>query len=111
MVDYRDALVELRDRSAGQRLAELGLGLDKVYFVPDGERLFTRHIDGRAYLLDLPWLQAMGGDPAALFSDELVRMACKGPLATGLFDPDPLTPYLQEIGVAEPGGCDYARSN
>ena len=48
----------------------------------------------RAFLLDLDWLRAMGGDPAALAPEELVNILCQGPMALGLLPKTDLLPYL-----------------
>jgi hypothetical protein len=73
-----------------------------IFFdVKDGRAVVT-YSDGRTYLLDLNWLAAMGGDQAALPSDELMRLACTGPLATGLWNVASLAPYL---GDQVPQAC------
>ena len=78
-------------RDEARLLAKYDLGLPELFLDP--QRLIVRAED-RAYLLDLAWLRAMGGDPAALASEELVRIICEGPMASGLFDESTLVPYL-----------------
>jgi hypothetical protein len=85
-------------------LADLGLGMKDYSFDPHSDRLVVWHTDGQAYLLDLAWLRAMGGNPAALPPEELVRIICEGPLASGLLDEAALEPYL---GGREPQACQY----
>jgi hypothetical protein len=65
-------------------------------------RMVVWHSDGRAYLLDLDWLRAMGGDLAALSGEGVVRLACEGPFGSGPFDETRLEPYL-DGGLPE--GC------
>lgn len=36
-------------------------------------------------MLDIDWLKAIGGEPKSLSVEELVRLACQGPFASGLF--------------------------
>jgi WD40 repeat protein len=86
------------------RLAELGLGLPGGghFFDAEGQRLVIWYTDGRGYLLDLDWLEAMGGDPALLSAEELERLACTGPLSTGLVGRQDLKPYLLDL---EPRAC------
>jgi WD40 repeat protein len=95
VVDYSDGRSELWDWRTGSRLAELGLGKKGHVYDPRSRRLIIWHTDGRAYILDLDWLRAMGGDPAAISPGELERLACRGPFATGLFDESVLQPYLE----------------
>lgn len=40
------------------------------------------------------WLNAMKGNSAALSAQELTRIICQGPMASGLFDEKALSPYL-----------------
>ena len=73
------------------RLATLGFGfegyLDSQSFVisPNRQALVARYSTGNVDLLDLGWLRAMGGSPAALPAEELVRLACAGPLASSFW--------------------------
>jgi hypothetical protein len=91
-----------------RRLAEWGIGLEdwsqqqKFYFDFDRDWLFIRYTDGRAYLLDLAWLRAMGGQADRMPIRELVRLACEGPLASGLLDEVELKRYM---GNYEPRAC------
>jgi hypothetical protein len=67
----------------------------RTFFNAQASRLVLHYTDGRAYLLDLDWLSAMGGDPAALAPEELERLACEGPFASGAFEEAALQPYLE----------------
>ncbi|GIK39293.1 MAG: hypothetical protein BroJett011_31260 [Chloroflexota bacterium] len=108
VMTYDDAQRELwQAHDEPRRLAELGLGLgnpsqEGFHFDMTNDRLITRYSDGRAYLLDLAWLRAMGGKAGAMPIGELVRIACEGPFASGLFDEAELKPYL---GEREPQVC------
>jgi WD40 repeat protein len=95
VVDYSDGRSELWDWRTGSRLAALGLAKEGHVHDPRSRRLMVWHTDGRAYILDLDWLRAMGGDLAEISPEELERLACRGPLATGLFDDSALRPYLE----------------
>ena len=96
MVNYSDDRNELWGGGAlPSRLSELGIGVVYRAFDATGTRLVLRHSDGRAYLLDLDWLRAMGGEAATLPLEELVRLACEGPLASGAWDEATLVPYLE----------------
>jgi hypothetical protein len=96
VVRYRDGRSELWEGRGNPRLlAELELGVGRQFVDPKSQRLVLWYSDGRTYLLDLDWLRAIGGDPAALSPEALVRLACEGPLATGLFDQATLELHLE----------------
>ena len=96
VVVYADGRSELWQGQSNPRLlAELGLGVEEWLFDPQSQRLVLLYTDGRAYLLDVDWLRAMGGDLAALSPEDLVRLACEGPLSSGLLDEAALEPYLE----------------
>ncbi|MCL4300756.1 MAG: hypothetical protein KJ077_33780 [Anaerolineae bacterium] len=100
VVTYADSQCELwQVHDEPRRLAKLGLGLgnpsqEGFHFDVTNDRLITWYRDGRAYLLDLAWLRAMGGKAGEMSIQELVRIACEGPFASGLFDEAELKPYL-----------------
>jgi hypothetical protein len=103
VVTYSDKQSELwQARGESYRLTKLGLGLADHYFDVGNDRLILRYSDGRTYLVDLAWLQAMGGQADKLPIEELVRLACEGPFSSGLFDEAELKPYL---GEREPQAC------
>jgi hypothetical protein len=89
-----------------RRLAELGLGLKNHYFEAANERLMVEYEDGRAYLLDLAWLQAINNQAGTMPVEELIRLACTGPFAGpvwGEADEAALQAFLAE-GL-EPQAC------
>jgi WD40 repeat protein len=67
-------------------LTDMGLGLSEHRFGPNHQRLIVWHTDGRAYMLDLDWLRAIGGGLASYSVDELEQIFCCGPLAAGRFE-------------------------
>ncbi len=87
---------------SSRRLVELGPEWSWYYFGRATDRLISFEHDGQAYLLDLAWLRAMGGQADTMPIEELVRIACEGPFASGLFDEAELRPYL---GEREPQVC------
>ena len=96
VVSYEDGRSESWEgRDSPRLLAELGLGVQETLFDSEAQRLVVWHSDGRAYLLDLDWLRAMGGNLETLSPEELARLACEGPLASGLLDEAALEPYLE----------------
>jgi hypothetical protein len=97
VIRYADDLSELWTGQDGlRRLTVLGALVGDIIFFPKKQRLLVEHVDGRAYLVDIGWLKAMGGDPTALAAEELVRLVCQGPFAGGLFDEAALEPYLED---------------
>lgn len=64
-------------------------------FDATNQRLLLVYSDGRSYLLDLPWIQAMGGRDD-LPREELVKLACDGPLKLGIVTSEDLKPFLGE---------------
>jgi hypothetical protein len=116
-VQYQDGRIELWDRQgspAPHQITDLGLGQGTQFgpgqliqrLDPQSRRVTTEYSDGRAYLLDIGWLQALADLPQALApeqrSSQLARLACQGPLASGLFDEAELKPYL---GEQSPQAC------
>jgi hypothetical protein len=78
VVIYHDGRTEVWDmHQAPQRLVDLGLGRAEYAIDLRSQRLMVRYSDSRAYLVDLEWLRAMGGDPVALPIGDLVRLICQ----------------------------------
>ena len=95
MADYEDGSSEVWDAGpVPQRLASLGLGKKGLVGLQE-QRAIVWYIDGRAYLLDLAWLRAMGGNPGSLKPEALTQTCFDGPFRRGLFDDAALTPYLE----------------
>jgi WD40 repeat protein len=76
---YLGASSELRAVSQPEIATQLGLALADVTFDASNQRLLLFYSDGRSYLLDLEWIEAMAGRDD-LSIEELVRLACDGPL-------------------------------
>jgi hypothetical protein len=76
---------------------ELGLNLsdNSFNFGKENQRLVLVYRDGRSYLLDLSWIQAMGGRDN-LSREELIKLACDGPLKLGIVTAEDLKPFLGE---------------
>ncbi|MGD2049176.1 MAG: hypothetical protein PVH03_06755, partial [Chloroflexota bacterium] len=90
----------------GTILTGLSVNLLYALFSPDNESLIVALDDGRAYLLDLDWLQSMDGRADELSIDELVKLACDGPLSRDLAQPNSIRTYLAEnIGIDKPQAC------
>ncbi len=73
-------------RGTPRRLADLGLGLVKAAFVVSSEvEALVVQVRYRAarIIVDVAWLRAMGGDPRQLPAEELIRLACEGPVTSG----------------------------
>jgi len=87
-----DALWEWGDEL--RPLSDLGVGLAGHYFVPNSQRLVIWYTDGRAYVLDLNWLHAMGSDPATRSITELEQLFCSRPYVSARFEKETLGPYL-----------------
>ena len=105
-VIYDDAPGELWDRQGEpRRLSVLGPGMASAAFAPKGDRLVVRYVTGEAYLLDIAWLRAMGGDPARLPEADLVRLACQGPLAGGLWTTKDQADLEHALGSRAPRAC------
>ena len=95
MVNYDDGRSEVWSlKKDHQRLATLGLNVKQHFFDPANQRLIIIHTDGRAYMLDLGWLQAMDGEVDKIPASELIRLACEGPFAAVPVDEKSLKPYL-----------------
>lgn len=88
-------------------LANLG-GVETQFFnTPDAYRLIVRsgrtifHI--RAYLIDVAWLKAVGGDPAGLAGENLASLLCQKLLSPDKLSDSTLIPYLEP---RLPQACD-----
>jgi hypothetical protein len=113
VVRYQDGRSELWDaQDMPHSLLDLGYGI--VFRSPSVEtgyvsrpdlilnttsqRIVLRYTSDQAYVFDVGWLKAISELQATLTpeerSSELVRLACQGPLASGLFDESELAPYL-----------------
>jgi hypothetical protein len=64
-------------KGAFHRLANLESGVAGVEFDTLGGRAFIWYNDRHAYLLDLNWLNAIGGVPEKLGEKELINIACQ----------------------------------
>ena len=64
-------------------------------FVREGAKVVIAEIDEALGHEAEAKLRAMGGDLAALSPEDLMRLACEGPLASGLLDEAVLAPYLE----------------
>jgi hypothetical protein len=96
LVQFKNTRSELWEGLGGPHpLAKLGLGKANHAFDPESRRLIVRYTDGRAYLFDLDWLRAIGGDVAAISMEDLIALLCQGPFAAGRFDEVALKPYLE----------------
>lgn len=103
VVVYQNGESELwRVRDNPRLISRLGLGLKGCRFDVRNGRLVVWYSDGRAYLLDLPWLSAMAGGLAEHSPQELVRVACEGPLSPGRFDTKQVVAHL---GGRSPAAC------
>ncbi len=111
VVSYDDSRRELwTTLGEPHRLVQFGLGLEVdsltgavfTLFDMNSQRLIIHYLDGRAYVLDLALLGAVGGDAAAVSPEELTRLACQQLLAPEKFDESQLAPYL---GGQEPRAC------
>jgi hypothetical protein len=115
VVRYQDGRSELWD-AQGMPHSLLDLGYGIVFRSPSVEtgyvsrpdmmlnttsqRIILRYTSDQAYVFDVGWLKAISELQATLSPEErtaeLIRLACQGPLASGLFDESELTPYLGE---------------
>jgi WD40 repeat protein len=84
-------LWEARDKA--RCLIDWGLDVAGCSFDSSGRRLVIRYNDGSAYLLDVSWLQAIGGAPEQLSEQELIVLACDPERAGGI-GAEQLIPYL-----------------
>jgi hypothetical protein len=86
VIGYQQGKNELWQGGANlRRLTDLEPGKKGHYFYvgkEDKGLLVTWYANGKAYLLDLGWLEAMDGNPEALTPDDLVDVACQ------VFEPD-----------------------
>jgi TIR domain len=106
VVDYEDGRSELWDGQGGARsLVELGLGKEGYFFEQKNHRLVVWYTDGRAYLLDIDWLKALGDMVSTLSNEGLMQLACEGPLDTGLFDTVDKAKLGEYLAGNEPRAC------
>ena len=107
IVSFQNAQSELwRVQDQPRHLAELDLGLENYYFDALNEQLITEYLDGRAYLLDLVWLQAMGDQAGTMPVEELIRLACAGPFAGPVWsEADELALQVYLEAGREPRAC------
>jgi len=75
-------------------LLDMGIGVESMIRTSD-DRLVVTYVDGRAYLLDLAWLSAMGGEADSMDINTLMDIVCEGPLSWGLVDQAILSEKLQ----------------
>jgi hypothetical protein len=95
VVDYGDAPSELRKTAEPEIVMRLDLGLRQTIYDGSNERLILRYSDNRSYLLDLPWIQVIGGRDD-LSREKLINLACDGPLKLGFVTVEDLKPFLGE---------------
>jgi energy-coupling factor transporter ATP-binding protein EcfA2 len=106
VVHYRDGRSELWDwQNSPHRLIDLGLGQTSQIFIPKNQRVLVWYTDGRAYLLDVAWLRAMGSDPTRLAPNELVRLACQEAINSGLWVAGDQSALIQTLNGNEPQAC------
>jgi hypothetical protein len=109
-VRYASGRGELWDtRGTPHRLADLGVGLMKAGFVFTSgvERLVIQYGTGKLYLLDIAWLRTMGGSPGQLPVEELVRLACEGPLTSGLWTAAEQAALERALDSRKPRSCSF----
>jgi len=87
--------------SIPHRIVDLGRGVIHKVFDPSTRQLFVHYSDGRAYFLDLNWLNELDGKAASMPLDNLVHVTCQM-LAAHRFDETALTSYL---GDQSPHAC------
>jgi hypothetical protein len=110
VVRYASGRGELwNTRGTPHRLADLGLGLAKARFIFSSgvERLAIQYVNGQLYLLDVAWLRKMGGDPRRLPAEELVRLACEGPLTSDLWTAEEQAALESELRSKKPQACRF----
>ena len=109
-VDYSDRTSNLLRIADGITLAPLGPNLAATEFISTTQTMVAQYQDGRAYLIDLAWLEAMNGEVETLPLSKLVPLACQYPLDHGAVLDKPevraaLEPYLQQVGLEAPQAC------
>lgn len=77
-------------------LVVLGLGVAETLFDSTAQRLAVRYSDGRAYLLDLYFLNAYGAPDTPHSFQELEWLACTYLFEPYQFDEGELKEYLGE---------------
>lgn len=77
-------------------MAVLGLGVAETLFDSTAQRLAVRYSDGRAYLLDLYFLNAYGAPDTPHSFQELEWLACTYLFEPYGFDEGELKEYLEE---------------
>ncbi|UCH26424.1 MAG: toll/interleukin-1 receptor domain-containing protein [Trueperaceae bacterium] len=95
-------VIESKDGKAGLweagknpiKLTELDSNLAGAVFDHGVERLLIWYSDGRSYLRDTSWLRALGGDRFALSLEDLVTLACEGPLTLGIVKEEDVAPLF-----------------
>lgn len=70
------------------RLVMLERDLEEAIFSADGNWLITLYAGGRAFVLDLTWLQEMNGDPESMDSGSLIQIICTRLKTPNLFKYD-----------------------
>jgi hypothetical protein len=86
-------------------MRELGRTNGYYIFDPNTQRLVAVYESGAVYLLDVVWLQAVGDDVNALGSEELVRLACSGPLVSTLWTAYDQQDLERMLEGRDPQGC------
>jgi hypothetical protein len=85
-------------------LAKLGLQYEDGHVTGSARGFITRNNDGRTYLLDIPWLDEMGGDATKLSEADLVKLAC-APARAGEVDRAVLLKELKQVGAEASQAC------
>jgi WD40 repeat protein len=107
IVNYTNGRRELWDgQGMPRRLADLSLGGDKFVFAPGEQRLVVRYVTGQVYLLDIAWLQSMSARAATPAIDELIRLACTGPLASEVWSTADQVELQQALGDKKAQSCN-----
>jgi WD40 repeat protein/energy-coupling factor transporter ATP-binding protein EcfA2 len=106
---YDNGLAEIWDlRDGPYLLAEAFIGaryFSGIVDAPDAPRLIIVYSTGEVYTLDLAWLRAMHGDPAALEADALIAAACAGPFASEFWTDELQAEFVQYLDGREPRAC------
>lgn len=91
-------------------------GLSDKYFLAEQQRLIVDYENGNGYLVDLDWLDVMGGYPLDLIDDDLIDLACMPfAKAKGFFTAEDeaqlIKEYLKPLGINEPQSCGFDTNN